>query len=188
VIDSAKWQFSAQTKLILVVCFFVAIVDFTLRVFPQSDSDDISTAAGEVKGFERLAPSEAWLGWYSDVIEAAEAAAEVERVREEQRRAREIQAAEFAAEKKPEEQMGDVTLLRLGEFNYRLWGVFNKTNQESGADVFGVLKGDDETIQVRNGDTLGTYKVKQMASRSITFESVTDKRVVTLWLFGKGPR
>jgi hypothetical protein len=43
-------------------------------------------------------------------------------------------------------------------------------------------------LQVRVGDVVGTYRLVDITSRSVTFESNQEDRELKLWLFGKGPR
>ncbi len=185
-VEPNKWNASREIRLALLVCLLVSLLDFTVRAFPAWPFSETSSGSGNVEIFERLTPSKAWLDWYKSVQATAEAQAE--RLREEQRKAIEVKAASPGQQQKRVDQEGDIERLRIGELNYRLWGVFNKSSLELGADVFGVLKADGKTLKLRLGDTLGSYVVKELGSRFVTFESVTGERVVTLWLFGKGPR
>ena len=189
-IESMKLPASPETRLVLFICLFAALVDFTMRVIPDGPSEDVSVASGEGEFFVRLVPSQAWVTWYEGVKTAAEA--EAKKIAEAQRAA--AAEAQVKADAKNNQapqkdaQKGDMLRVKIGEITYELWGVFNKVDVASGNDTFGVLKSKGTTVQVRTGEVIGAYRVTAIDSRSVTFASTVDERVVTLWLFGKGPR
>ena len=183
-----KGPASAEIRLALLICMVVAVVDFTVRVFPEGASDDISKVPVEPRSFGRLVPSEAWIAWHESIKVAAEA--EAKRVEEER-----LALAQAESSTKPDrevsqkdDQKGDLLRVKIGGITYQLWGVFNKVDKVAGKDTFGVLKSKNKSIQIRIGDVIGSYRVTAIETRSVTFASTVDERVATLWLFGKGPR
>lgn len=186
-IESMKWPASAETRLVLFICLSVALVDFTVRVFPEVPSDEVSGTLGEAEIFGRLMPSKDWFAWYEGIKSEAEAEAEAKKLAE-AKLAAAAQAEANTEVPRKDEQKGDLLRVRIGAITYQLWGVFNKVDKASGNDEFGVLKSEDTTVQVRMGDVIGGYRVTAVDTRSVTFASTVDERVVTLWLFGKGPR
>ena len=180
-----EWSTSPEVKVVLVVCCLISVLDFSLRVLPEASDGNNLAGVERISVLERLLPSKQWMDWYEQI----KLTAEIE--------AKKIEEAKLAAAAQVEpkrtapikdEQRGDLARFRVGELTYQLWGVFNKAGGSLGDDVFGVLKSKDGTEQVRTGDIIGKYKVTSIDSRSVIFKSTVDDRVVTLWLFGKGPR
>lgn len=195
-IDIKRLMGDVSVRLALAAVLLVAVVDLSLRVFPDTRVSSSSSGFKEEDLFLRLAPSPKWQSWFTETLEkraqAVEARLEAERVAQE-----EAQAAEDASvltrqrANAVSQPKGDVRVLRLGGLDYQLLGVFvNQSAESSGSDeMFAVLdskQGGSMKIQV--DEVIDSYKVSGFTSRSVIFDSVEDERVVTLWLFGKGPR
>ena len=189
-IDWIKRTASAEIRLILFVCLLVSVLDFTMRVLPDSPAKNDLGATEKANFFVRLVPSEAWIAWYEGIKIAIEdearQVAEARRVAEAEAKAK-AEAKNNQAPKN-DTQSGDMLRVNIGEITYELWGVFSKADKLSDDDTFGVLKSRKGTVQVRTGDLIGSYRVTGIDARSVVFASTVDERVVTLWLFGKGPR
>lgn len=184
--DWSKWLWFPGAKFVVLACMVVILMDVGLRVLPATSNSKMSANTAGEDLFGRLAPSSQWTAWYEGLKAAA--AMEAERALQERQQALEQKAVAPAPRVEKDMQQGDVESFRVGQLTYRLWGVFKKRHPQSGSDSFGVLRGEGQTLQVRRGDVVEGYRVGTLTPRSVTFESTVDERVVTLWLFGKGPR
>jgi hypothetical protein len=184
-----EWLADSTVRWVLAACLIASLIDVILRISPaRTEADDYAISSNPVL-FARRAPSARWGGWYEGI--QAEAFARVADAEAEQERlAAEAAVKPAAPPPRPikDEQSGDLETFRVDGFNYQLWGVFNKRHEQSD-EVFGVLKSKEgRALQIREGDTLGGYRVTSISHRAIQFDSVEDERKVTLWMFGKGPR
>jgi hypothetical protein len=189
---TSRWFTDSSVKLAIACFAFTVILDLSLRLKPQTSEVKDAFVGGTHDVFTRRTPSPQWTVWYND-LKALEAA-EVLKAREADQKAKadakaKKEALEKSLEVKAAQQQGNVGGLRIGGLEYRLWGVFNKGSKPADADVFAVLDSKaGAALQVRVGDVVGTYRLVDITSRSVTFESNQEDRELTLWLFGKGPR
>lgn len=184
-----EWLADSTVRWVVAACMTASLIDVSLRISPERPEVDKYALSGDPVLFARRAPSANWDGWYEDIqAEALASIAEAEAERE--RLKAEATEKQIAPPPKPmkDEQSGDLETFRVEGFNYQLWGVFNKREDQSD-DLFGVLKSKEgRALQIRESDTLGGYRVASISDRAIQFDSVEDQRKVTLWMFGKGPR
>lgn len=184
--DLSRWLWFPGAKFILVACMVIVLIDISLRVFPSATNHRIAAYATGEDLLVRRVPSPKWNSWYEE-LKAAAAALEAETARQREQEVVTQTIVEPPPRIEKDVQQGDLESFKVGQLTYRLLGVFNKRHPQSGSDSFGVLRGEGQTLQVRRGDVVGAYRVALLTPRSVTFESTADERVVTLWLFGKGP-
>ena len=191
------WMSDPTVKLAL-LCFSLGLLlDIGMRIKPNI-AEVSPPGIGEYEDiFVRLKPNADWTAWYES-LKASEAR-DASKVRDEQdkKALAEAKVAEEQAALARERaaslerrQEGDLSVLQVGKLEYRLWGVFNKVAKPGTNDTFGVLESKSgRALQVRVDDVVGgAYRVVELTSRAVVFESIQDDRKLKLWLFGKGPR
>ena len=184
-----EWLADSTVRWVVAACVIASLIDISLRILPERPEVDEYEFRGDPVTFSRRAPGADWSNWY-DALLAEKLARIAQAEAERERLEAEAKAQQVAPRPKPmkDEQSGDLENFRIDGFSYQLWGVFNKRRGQSD-DVFGVLKSKEgRALQIREGDTLGDYRVTSISNRAIQFDSVEDERKVTLWMFGKGPR
>lgn len=190
------WMSDSTVKFAL-LCFSLGLLlDLGLRIKPNIAEISLPRVGEYEDVFVRLSPSADWTAWYES-LKAFEAR-EASKVREEQDKktlaeAKAVEEQALLASERAASlerlQEGDLRVLQVGKLEYRLWGVFNKVTRQGANDAFGVLESKSgKALQVKLDDVIGgTYRVTDVTSRSVVFESIKDNRKLKLWLFGKGP-
>ena len=184
-----EWLADSTLRWVVAACVTASLIDVSLRMLPERPEMDEYALSGDPDIFARRSPSVNWRGWYEGVqAEALARIADAEAERERLEADDKVQQVAPPPKPMKDEQSGDLENFRVDGFSYQLWGVFNKRHDQSD-DVFGVLKSKDgRALQIRKSDILGGYRVASISDRAIQFDSVEDERIVTLWMFGKGPR
>lgn len=176
-----------SVRMALVIVGVVASFDISLRLLPYVDRQESSVLMRDVEVFYRVKPSSSWREWFDDVQSIR--AAEAESAMQAQRETESLESAQEVAEVVLQE--GDVRRITIGGLEFRLRGVFTVASEANGErnEVFAVLESDQApSLRVDAGQVVGDYRVKGFTSRSVIFEAEGLDSIVTLWLFGAGPR
>lgn len=181
-------------RLAVALVSVLAVADLSMRVFPSTNVSLPASGDDRQTFFMRLEPSRQWQNWFKEIQEkraaAIQAMLEAKRIAEEEAvKDASVSAQQGAnAEAQPK---GDVRVIRLDGLDYQLLGVFASNTSEAldGNEMFAVLDSKQgESMKIKLDQVIASYKVAGFTSRSVVFDSLGDERVVTLWLFGKGPR
>jgi len=178
-----------SVRIALVIVGVVASFDISLRLLPYVDRQESSVLMRDVEVFYRVKPSSSWREWFDDVQSVRAAAVEKAMQAQIDMEARESAQAEEVAEVVPQE--GDVRRITIGGLEFRLRGVFTVASEANGErnEVLAVLESDQApSLRVDAVQVVGDYRVKGFNSRSVIFEAEGLDSIVTLWLFGAGPR
>ena len=184
-----KWASDPTIRLVACCCALIAVMDISVRVFPDLPSQNEMVVKAGTALFKRQLPSRSWRDWHN-AMKSAEAEQLAALEAENKRIAEQNRPPQSSPPPKPEidDQQGDLEVLRVNGFDYQIWGVFNKLDGDRD-DVFVVLKSKGgRSLQIRKADSVGKYRVTSISERSVSLESTVDDRQITLWMFGKGPR
>lgn len=175
-----------NVRLALLICIVALIADISLRLTPQLGDERESILASNAVIFSRSRPSPEWREWYTEIQRLRESEAR-RKAQSEMEANAQAEASKPIAKEEKDDQRGDLDRLKIGRLEYRLFAVFRRAIQGENEERFAVLDGKKEALQIKSGDVIGSYEVSEVMDFSVTFNSTTDDRVVTLWLFGKGP-
>ena len=174
-------------------CLVLSVGDIALRLLPERSQSQAEATEAEMALFSRQAPSATWLDWRTLFLqERAEATKQALEAQSNAPLDGESDATHGAL---LAEQQGDVETLNVEGLSYQLLGVFNKISEANEGDVFAVLQSErdqgvasssPQSLTIRKGGSVGSYRVQVVRARSVVFESTVDDRLVTLWLFRSG--
>ena len=194
----SKWLSDPSAAAALSCCLVVALVDIGFRLLPDRPDRELAGAQSAAFLFSRQEPGQFWRDWRTALLlERAQAAANEAEQQLQSELAEGSEETQSALQSENDVQQGDLVTFTVDGLRYQLLGVFNRVSEAQETDTFAALRNDgdpssespsDSSLSIREGDLLGNYRVQNVRSRSVVFESVIDDRMVTLWLFGSGPR
>lgn len=182
----------------LICCVVLSAADVAMRLLPERPRLQTGSTEIELSVFSRAEPGGAWNDWRAVFLqERAEAEKKVLEAQSNRSLEGEPDAIPGASLADQDDQQGDVETLNVEGLSYQLLGVFNKVSKTDEGDVFAVLQSERDqsaasstarSLTIREGDSVGGYKVQLVRSRSVIFRSTIDDRLVTLWLFRNVPQ
>lgn len=194
----SKWLSDPSAAAALSCCLVVALVDIGFRLLPERPDRELAGAQSAASLFSRQEPGQFWRDWRTALLlERAQATANEAEQQLQSELAEGSGETQSALQSENDVQQGDLETFAVDGLRYQLLGVFNRVSGAQENDTFAALRNDgdpssespsDSSLSIREGDVLGNYRVQSVRSRSVVFESVIDDRMVTLWLFGTGPR